>query len=261
MYRIRYKRILVVDGSPRERVAVGHRHATTHSVTLFSLRTLTPRCTAVARVSANSCESRVSSTDVARIVHAVLETPSETRFCRSSLPLPPLDGNFRRVDQDRASRRETKTRLAPYERIGCTRKRKRKDLLSRERARRLSSKIYNFDAQRRLAKRSRCRCSRRVFSVFRSYSIRSQSSTVRRPRLRNSLATALPSSTDNIFLLANARVRSFRNVPNPCRGKNYLVAKRHRVLSRPAAERRNRFALPTCSGHRWQALARTGVVE
>lgn len=45
------------------------------------------------------------------------------------------------------------------------RERKRKDLLSRERARRLCSKIYNFDAQRRLAKRSRCRCSRRAFSV------------------------------------------------------------------------------------------------
>lgn len=62
-------------------------------------------------------------------------------------------------------------------------------------SRRLCSTIYNFDAQRCPAKRSR------RFSVFRS-----QLSTVRRPRPRNSLATAVRSSTNNILLLANVRV-------------------------------------------------------
>lgn len=80
--------------------------------------------------------------------------------------------------------------------------------------------MYNFDAQRCLAKRSRCRCSRRAFSVFRSYSalaiVHGPSTTsAKLPRHRCSIVhrySVLPSRERARVLFATFQTRAVAKI-------------------------------------------------
>lgn len=193
MYHTRYKRILVVHGSARGRAAVAHRHATTtHSVTLFSLRTLTPPRTAVARACANSCESRVSSTDVARIVRRARN--AERNEVSSELAGSPFRWKFPpgRPDSSLAPRNENAARSIRKNRIHggnvngrtCSPGNEHGDFV-----RKYTHIICTASPSEAI-----------TVSVFEAGFL----------RLRNYLATSVRSSTNNIFLLAKVLLATFR---------------------------------------------------